>query len=65
MCSVEYLGHIVSNHGMEMDPSKVGAVLKWPTPTSLRGLRGFLGNSGYYHHFICDYSKLAAPLSTL
>lgn len=48
-----------------MDPAKVGAVLKWPTPTTIHGLRGFLSLMGYYHRFICDYGKLAAPLTML
>lgn len=62
---VVYFGHIVSCKGVKIDPVKVGAVLKWPTPKSLKGLRGFLGLTGYYCHFICDYDKLVAPLTTL
>ncbi|XP_042031797.1 uncharacterized protein K02A2.6-like [Salvia splendens] len=63
--SVEYLGHIVSFDGVRMDPAKISAVLRWPTPTSLKSIRGFLGLTGYYRRFIKDYCKIAAPLTEL
>lgn len=62
---VEYLGHVVSSDGVRMDPGKVSAVISWPTPSSLRGLRGFLGLTGYYRRFIKDYGKIASPLTSL
>lgn len=40
--SIEYLGHIVTKDGVKMDPSKVVAVLQWPIPKSIKGVRGFL-----------------------
>lgn len=40
---VAYLGYIISSHGVVMDQSKVHAMLAWPTPKTLRDLRGFLG----------------------
>jgi hypothetical protein len=50
--SVEYLGHIISQKCVTIDPKKIEAILQWPTPTSIKQLRGFLGLSGYYRRFI-------------
>ncbi|GJU22598.1 ty3-gypsy retrotransposon protein [Tanacetum coccineum] len=63
--TLEYLGHIISRHGVEMDPKKVSAVREWPIPQSQRHVRGFLGLAGYYRRFIKGYATLAAPLTDL
>ncbi|KAL1274976.1 hypothetical protein QQF64_027790 [Cirrhinus molitorella] len=63
--SVKYLGHIVSDLGVETDPSKVEALRTWPRPTNLKELRSFLGFAGYYRRFIHDYSKIVKPLTDL
>jgi hypothetical protein len=48
-----------------MDPGKVEAVLAWPTPKTLRALRGFLGLTSYYRKFIYQYGDVARPLTAL
>jgi hypothetical protein len=63
--SVTYLGHVILANGFAMDPGKVEAVLAWPTPRTLRALRGFLGLTGYYRKFICQYGDVARPLTAL
>ncbi|KAL1254358.1 hypothetical protein QQF64_016587 [Cirrhinus molitorella] len=63
--SVRYLGHVVSEHGVETDPEKIEAIKTWPCPRNLKKLRSFLGFSGYYRRFIKDYSQIAKPLNDL
>ncbi len=51
-----YLGHIVSDKGINPDPKKLEAILKMPSPKTVRQLRSFLGFCNYYRKFIKNYS---------
>jgi len=62
---IEYLGHFVSIRGVEPDPSKLQAMQQWPTPTSPRQIRGFLGLTGFYRRFVKNYARVAKPLTRL
>ena len=65
MLEVDYLGHIVSGRGVAVDQSKVQAMWDWPIPRTLKALRFFLGQAGYYRKFIRGYSTITAPFTVL
>ncbi len=62
---VPFLGHIVSRQGVGVDPAKTEAVEQWPTPTSVKDVRAFLGLASYYRRYIPGFSTVAAPLTNL
>ncbi|PNY15662.1 retrotransposon-related protein [Trifolium pratense] len=65
-CSqVDYLGHIISGAGVSVDPEKIKCILDWPVPKGVKGVRGFLGLTGYYRKFIKNYGKMVKPLTDL
>ena len=59
------LGHRISARGIEVDRAKIEAIKKLPPPSSVKGIRSFLGHAGFYRRFIKDFSQIAKPLSKL
>ena len=63
--SIEYLGLVISEGQISMDPLKVAAVKDWPTPTTLKDVRAFLGFANFYRRFINGFLSIARPLNDL
>lgn len=63
--SVNFLGHIVSPTGIQMDPDRVRAIQEFPTPRNVKHLKSFLGVINYDARFCKDFSKLTVPLIRL
>uniref|UniRef100_A0ABD2VTF6 RNA-directed DNA polymerase n=1 Tax=Trichogramma kaykai TaxID=54128 RepID=A0ABD2VTF6_9HYME len=63
--TVTYLGHIISEKGVEPDPSKISAVSNFPRPKNRKNIKQFLGLAGYYRRFVKDFAKIAKPLTSL
>jgi hypothetical protein len=61
---VSFLGHIITDGGIAVDPSKVRVVLNWSPPKNVPEIRSFLGLAGYYRRFIKGFSKIVKPLTT-
>nr|GEV53369.1 reverse transcriptase domain-containing protein [Tanacetum cinerariifolium] len=59
------LGHKISKQGIEVDKAKVDVITKLPHSTTVKGIRSFLGHTGFYRHFIKDFLKIARPMTQL
>jgi hypothetical protein len=62
---VSFLGHIIFEGGIFVDPSKVKDVLSWNTPQNVLDIKSFLGLAGYYRRFIEGFSKIYKPMMEL
>lgn len=67
MCKeVKYLGFIIrAGESITVDPAKVKAIMEWQPPTSVTGVRSFLGFANFYRCFVNNFSEIVAPLTAL
>jgi hypothetical protein len=63
MDMVHYLGYIIDQHGVHVDPAKIQVICDWPTPTILTELQSFLGLTNFYRRFMLGFSHIAWALS--
>ncbi|CAC5423934.1 unnamed protein product [Mytilus coruscus] len=62
---VNYLDHIISKDGVQVDGSKINIVKNYPRPKNQHKVRQFLGVCNYYRRFVKDYAKITVPLNNL
>nr|GFB71689.1 retrotransposon protein, putative, Ty3-gypsy subclass [Tanacetum cinerariifolium] len=62
---VQFLGHVIDNQGIHVDPAKIKSVKYYASPKSPTEIRQFLGLAGYYQRFIEGFSKVARPMTKL
>ena len=59
------LGHNIFADGLEVDQAKIVVIKTLMSPTTVKGIRSFLGHGGFYRRFIKDFSKISRPLCRL
>jgi hypothetical protein len=62
---IHYLGHVISEQGIVVDPQKIEAIRGWPTPKNVSKFRYFMGLNSYYRRFITGFSKIVNTITSL
>lgn len=62
---LKFLGHIITEWDVEVDPENTGAIVEFPTPNDLKALQRFFGLAGWYHKFIPQFAGITALLNNL
>ncbi|KAG7548022.1 Reverse transcriptase domain [Arabidopsis suecica] len=63
--SIGFLGHIISDQGVSVDPEKIRSIKEWPRPKNATEIRSFLGLAGYYRRFVKGFASMAQPMTRL
>jgi hypothetical protein len=63
MKRVHYLGYIIDEHGVHVDPSKIQVIRGWTTSTTLTELQRFLGLANFYRQFVLGFSHISWALN--
>ncbi|XP_059071120.1 uncharacterized mitochondrial protein AtMg00860-like [Cryptomeria japonica] len=62
---VHYLGHVITGEGISVDPTKIEAIVDWPTPQNVSEVRSSMGLVGYYRKYVEGFLRIAAPITSL
>jgi hypothetical protein len=62
---IHYLGHVMFEEGVAVDPNKIKSIMEWPTPRDVSDIRSFMRLVGYYRRFIKGFSKIGCPITSL
>ena len=62
---IQYLGHLISDEGIQPLPEKLESIAKMPVPQNAKQVKQFLGLVGYYRKFVPHFSDIARPLMQL
>ena len=62
---LKFLGHIIGQDGIKVDPAKISVIKNWPISTCMSEVRSFLGLANYFRKFVLGFSTLVAPLTSL
>ncbi|GJV25121.1 putative reverse transcriptase domain-containing protein [Tanacetum coccineum] len=65
LLKVQFLGHVIDNEGIHVDPAKIESIKDWASPKTPTEIRQFLGLAGYFRRFIKGFSKIARPMTKL
>jgi len=62
---INFLGHLISEHGIEPQPEKIQAIRDWPRPKCVKDVRAFYGLASYHRKFVKGFATIAEPLTRL
>jgi len=62
---LRFLGHIINEHGIKVDPDKISVIKQWTKPKDKSQVRSLLGFGNYFRRFIPKYSQMVLPLTEL